>query len=263
MKKTLIIFFLLSFFNLAAFVGAAPLTSNPPTEVQPVISQPSGWNPPDWQKALFVLGVTGGFYAFDRQIQAEFQENRNSTSNQVSKYATPFGDPKYMAPVLGLAYGYGSITKDSKFRKTALMSVESLFLANGFTGALKLATQRDRPYLGQGPYVFNGPSLSTNNDMLSFPSAHAASAFSIASVVASEYGKRGYVPPLAYGIATLTALSRINDNQHWASDVFFGSALGYFAGKIIVHLNDNPSNGLLIIPTASGRAPGILVQKSF
>jgi membrane-associated phospholipid phosphatase len=43
---------------------------------------------------------------------------------------------------------------------------------------------------------------------------------------------------LAYGIATLTALSRVNDNAHWASDVFFGAIIGYFTAKAIMALNN-------------------------
>jgi len=43
---------------------------------------------------------------------------------------------------------------------------------------------------------------------------------------------------LAYGIATLTALSRVNDNAHWASDIFFGAVIGYFTAKAIIAQNN-------------------------
>lgn len=84
--------------------------------------------------------------------------------------------------------------------------------------------------------MWDGPGFSTSN--LSFPSGHASSAFAIATVIALEYGDRAFVPPLAYGIATLAAFSRVNDNAHWASDVFFGAIVGYLTAKAIIALNN-------------------------
>ncbi len=59
----------------------------------------------------------------------------------------------------------------------------------------------------------------------------------MASVVASEYYDYELVGPIAYGLATATSLSRLNNNKHWASDVFIGGALGYFIGKMVVSYN--------------------------
>ncbi len=42
---------------------------------------------------------------------------------------------------------------------------------------------------------------------------------------------------LVYSLATIAGFSRIHDNKHWASDIFIGSAIGYFVGKKISDLN--------------------------
>jgi membrane-associated phospholipid phosphatase len=46
------------------------------------------------------------------------------------------------------------------------------------------------------------------------------------------------VPLAAYSLATLTGISRIYDNKHWASDVFLGAALGYTMAELIWKANN-------------------------
>lgn len=85
----------------------------------------------------------------------------------------------------------------------------------------------------------------------------------IATVIASEYEDKFFIPVLSYGVATLTALSRVNDNDHWASDVFFGAGIGYFTGKAIVNLNREKDNKFTILPVISEKCRGILVEYNF
>ena len=48
-----------------------------------------------------------------------------------------------------------------------------------------------------------------------------------------------------FGGATLTAVSRMYDNKHWASDVIVGAGLGTFAGlKVVRYNNAHPGNRL-------------------
>jgi membrane-associated phospholipid phosphatase len=68
----------------------------------------------------------------------------------------------------------------------------------------------------------------------SFPSGHALAAFSVASVFANRYRWRRWVPWVAYGGATVIALSRIPVQAHFPSDVFVGATLGYVIGHYAV-----------------------------
>ena len=46
-----------------------------------------------------------------------------------------------------------------------------------------------------------------------------------------------------YGGATLMGLSRIYNNQHWASDVMAGAAIGTLIGtKVVKYTHSNPGN---------------------
>jgi membrane-associated phospholipid phosphatase len=48
-----------------------------------------------------------------------------------------------------------------------------------------------------------------------------------------------------YGAATLTGVSRIYNNQHWASDVLAGAAVGTISGiKLFRYQHSHPDNWL-------------------
>jgi hypothetical protein len=71
-----------------------------------------------------------------------------------------------------------------------------------------------------------------------------------------------YVAPVMYGGATLIGASRMYSNNHWASDVLMGAAIGTFAGRKIVRFHhSHPSNdidrillGATIMPHGDGGA---------
>lgn len=67
---------------------------------------------------------------------------------------------------------------------------------------------------------------------------------------------------MAYGIATLTALSRVNDNDHWASDVFLGSAIGFFTAKAIVALHKKNGN-ISVMPVIDGQLRAVAISFKF
>jgi hypothetical protein len=67
-----------------------------------------------------------------------------------------------------------------------------------------------------------------NGDPHSFPSGHASTSFATAAVLQRHYGWKAGLP--AFLAAAYTGVSRVNANQHWASDVIFGSAVGIASG---------------------------------
>jgi membrane-associated phospholipid phosphatase len=70
------------------------------------------------------------------------------------------------------------------------------------------------------------------------------------------------VAPVMFGGATAVGLSRMYDNQHWASDVVMGAAIGTFAGLKVVRFNHTHAGneldkillGTRVVPTANGTA---------
>jgi membrane-associated phospholipid phosphatase len=70
----------------------------------------------------------------------------------------------------------------------------------------------------------------------------------VATVLAMETHRRRpgatpYVAPLLFAAGMLPGLSRIQQNQHWASDIASGAFMGVFAGyKVVKYSHDHPGN---------------------
>ena len=231
------------------------------SDIKVLITSPSRWDSSDWMKTFVFVGITGVLYTFDENIQDWVQKNRSNTSDGISSFAKPFGEAYILLPALGTLYLYGHLSDDKKAKRTVLLSTESFVITGIFTQATKFIGHRHRPSSGDSSNTWDGPGFSTSH--LSFPSGHASSAFAIATVMACEYEDKFLIPALSYGIATLTALSRVNDNAHWASDVFFGAGIGYFTGKAIVNLHRGKDNKFTIFPVITEKGCGILAVYNF
>lgn len=232
------------------------------TDAGRMLASPARWDRSDWLAAGLVIGATTGLYFADGDIRNFAQRNQTSAGNGLAAAGNALGNPLYTAPSLGLFYAYGHFNDDPKARRTSLLALESLTISGAFAMSLKLATQRPRPFTGESANAWNGPGLKNSDP--SFPSIHTQSAFSIASVLAEEYGDNPYVPPLAYGLASLTGLARVYDNKHWASDVFFGAAIGYYVGKAVVRYHAIQTyTPVKILPSVSQQGFGVIAEYRF
>ncbi len=232
------------------------------TDTGRILASPMNWSGRDWLTAGLLIGATSGLILADTEIRNFAQKNQSSTGDGFAAVGNALGNPLYTLPPLGLFYLYGHFNDDPKARRASLLAVESLTISGAFTWALKLVAQRPRPFTGETSTTWNGPRLKM--DDYSFPSGHTTAAFSMASVLAEEYGNNPFVPPIAYGLATLTGLARIYDNKHWASDVFFGGAIGYFVGKAVVKYHTAQSDtAVKILPTISQQGFGLMAEYRF
>jgi len=231
------------------------------TDFKNIVTAPARWESSDWITAGIVTGITAGLYANDAKIQRWVLDHKTTTTNDIGDTVTSWG-LTYTPILLGGMYLYGHFADDPKMRKTVLLTIESVVLTVIFVETIKYATQRHRPYMGDGPYVWDGIGHGSN-DSLSFPSGHAATDFAIATVIASEYDNY-IIPPLVYTVASITALTRIAHNDHWSSDVFAGAAIGYFTGKFLVtsHRNDKEDN-LSLAPMINEGGFGIVLTRRF
>jgi membrane-associated phospholipid phosphatase len=117
------------------------------------------------------------------------------------------------------------------------------------TGLAKTFVGRDRPYV-----ALSRPELAgaAREDRLSFFSSHTAMLFAGGSFVALDVSRRLLSGALAgasparrallgrglphlfiYGTASLIALSRIIDQQHWPTDILAGAAVGLAIGQVV------------------------------
>lgn len=121
------------------------------------------------------------------------------------------------------------------WRETGFLAGEAALNSLLTVEALKYSFRRERPFQATGNVAFFSGGTS-------FPSEHAAAAWSMAGVIAHEYS--GTVPRLfAYGLASAVSLSRIQARQHFPSDVLIGSALGYLISQNIYRKRHDPEVG--------------------
>lgn len=86
-------------------------------------------------------------------------------------------------------------------------------------------------------------------DHFSMPSGHTSSMFAFAGTLAGSYGLKVAIP--AYTAATLTALSRIKEDDHWLSDVVAGMFLGTYWARV-VHGEDSPAYTIVPVKIDDG-----------
>lgn len=131
-------------------------------------------------------------------------------------------------------YLIGSATHRDRLRETGVLSAEALLDASILTQTVKLATNRERPNQGELEGHFWPAGVSHTQFGTSFPSSHAAAAWSVARVVSEEYP--GWLTRLAaYGIASSVAVTRVTAREHFPSDVLVGSTFGYLVGGYVYH----------------------------
>ena len=207
---------------------------------------PLKWDSKNQTYFFGAIATTAIVNSFDYKINEIFISQNNKTLNYLNNNLfNTFGEDYFLFPSLGIGCTYGLIAKDKKLFKTCLLGKKTLLYTNLVTGIIKLSIHRHRPYDDFYPdsqkaeglfYNFSKNSL-IENDYMSFPSGHTTKIFALATVISLSYKNKKAVKWIAYSLATLTALSRINSNEHWASDVVFSSMLGISLGTFFYKAN--------------------------
>ena len=222
-----------------------------------VLKSPVRWKGRQWGTAAGVLGVSIALYAIDEDVRDLARRNQSEGLDNASKYVfEPLGSGIVTLPLTIGFYAYGSIAGKQRTSRVGLTGIKAMAVTAVFTYGLKYATQRHSPYDDEppDPRIWEGPFGSYKST--SFPSGHSSVVWAVAAVFSSEYRDRLWVPIVSYTLASLASASRVYEDQHWASDVFFGAALGFFIGKF-VYWSTLKCPELVIVPgvSASGH-PG-------
>ena len=198
------------------------------------IASPFHWKSRDLLRFSAVVGAGLVLALADEGIRDRVLERRTQGSRDFFRVATRFGDGAYLGGFLAGLFAVGQVSGNDGLRKTAWLGVESYLASSVFSTVLKFAAGRARPGAEEGSASFH--PFNTRSSWTAFPSGHATSVWSVATVIADRTDN-GFVDAACYGIAALTSLSRIHEDKHWASDVLVGSAIGYFTAKKICALN--------------------------
>ena len=126
--------------------------------------------------------------------------------------------------------------------------MEAVLNSLAVSSALQYSLGREQPYqYGERGNFFQGGT--------SFPSDHAAIAWSAASVIAHEYPSP-LMGLLAYGMATAVSVERVKGQDHFPSDVVVGSAAGWLIGREVYGKHHDPELGGGSLGSLSGNDDG-------
>jgi hypothetical protein len=197
-----------------------------------VITSPLHWDIKSWSTFTGVGVTTYEIMLEDETVNNFVQSHRN---NEVAKKCEYIGDGTIAAALVGSSWIAGELTHNYKLQKTGDLGLKSILISGLIVNCVKRIAGRSRPYSSVSSADWAGPTLK--EEEVSFPSGHTSTAFALASVVSELYDNK-WIDFLAYGTAMLGGWARINDNQHWASDVFMGAVIGISVGKTVVKLEN-------------------------
>jgi membrane-associated phospholipid phosphatase len=204
-----------------------------------VLISPIHWERKDlWLFGGSVATIGLVMTLLDDGTQEWVEDHQKTSYTDFSLFITHLGEPLFLFGLSAVLYVGGEAFKDDNLRKTALMSLESFCINGIVVNGMRYLLSRSRPLSGEGPSSFHW--FSFKNNQHSFPSGHASTAFAVAAVIAGQ-SDNFLVGAVSYGLASLVAISRVNNNEHWASDVVAASIIGYFIGKEVLALN-HPSD---------------------
>lgn len=207
------------------------------------------------RRDFIVLGVgaatTGVISLFDDDIavasqQARFQgKGLRDFSLNVSK-----AQETTLTVASILTWGIGRLTGQRTTADVGLHSAESIILASVASQLIRGPLGRTRPNAAgdTNQYDFRFGKGFRNFDNRAFPSIHTSSGVAVATVLTMELHRRNpsatpYVAPLLLAAGILPGLSRVQLDQHWASDIVAGAFMGAFAGyKVVSYSHDHPGN---------------------
>jgi hypothetical protein len=188
------------------------------------------WVDADWLVPLG--GATAALFATDTDFSRHLSNspNRLKYSKDVSNYGLAA-----MVGIGGGMYVLGHFTHDDHKMETGILAGEAAIDSLVPVEGMKYGLGRDRPLQDnyQGKFFRGG---------VSFPSEHAAAAWSIASVIAHEY-PGPLTSIFAYSLASAISVSRITAKQHFPSDVLVGSAIGWLEGMYVYRKHHDPRIG--------------------
>ncbi|MFM9969237.1 MAG: YjbH domain-containing protein [Burkholderiales bacterium] len=167
-------------------------------------------------------GIVVASSLLDRPVAKWADNHQSSRWNKLGKAANNV--PLLLAAGTGMLWwGMGG----DGASETAWTAIKSTAITLGADALLTRAVNRARPEANLG--VANFDPFGKDASKGSFPSTHMGAAFALVTPFAQQYDA-----PWLYAVAGATSFGRIQQRQHFVSDVVAGSLLGYVAGSLLL-----------------------------
>lgn len=166
-------------------------------------------------------------------------------------------------------YAVGRLTGRPNVADAGLHITEAIVASGAVTAVAKVLVGRARPYsvpdTDADEFRF-GRGWGANT---SFPSGHTTVAFAAAAGAHAELARSAFgrlhpnrvrlLAPVLYGSAALVGVSRLYHDQHWASDVVAGAAIGIVTSRVLVRRQHAGAPGAIerwLLPNAIDASKG-------
>lgn len=186
-------------------------------------------------RTLVIGGVlTGLATRYDSHSAAAFH-NPPRAAGAVLDLGDDYGTGTYLMAASAATWGTGLLFRSDGLKTTGRSLVLGLAADALLVSSIKAVARRKRP---------------DGSDLRSFPSGHTSGAFTFSTVLSRRYGWHVGLP--AYALATVTAMDRMEDKKHFASDVVAGAVLGIVIGRAVTATADQSESRLKIVPAGLG-----------
>ena len=201
-------------------------------------------------RTLATTGAVGLTYVYDNNIRNKVQLIKSDSLDKATNAGNIIGNPFLHLGVAAVMYGGAIIDDSPKYKQLGEMLGESVILADATTLVLGQAIGRGRPFLTGNKGNFRPFQFKSDYD--SMPSDHTASSFAMASVL-SATSESIIAKIFSYAVATFVGFSRIYHDQHWASDVVLGAAIGELCGRVVTRYHgEHLETPLTVVPMVTG-----------
>lgn len=212
--------------------GDAPTLRNVPRNL--LHDQAGIWTSParagegDLFVGLLFIASAGALGSEDSHIMQNHFLNQG-TANHANTASTG------LTGLLGAApfayYGFGYFYHDRDAEQTGILAGEAMADSLAVNEVFKIASRRERPTLDDARGRFFQPGVGFDS---SFASDHSVIAWSSATVIAAE-NDRPLIKFAAYSMAAGVSATRVIGRDHFPSDVYVGSAVGWMIGRYVLH----------------------------
>jgi len=195
-----------------------------------------------WMKVAATFGTAAILYADREVIRDMAQEHRTPGRDNFLQKPRIMGKAAFAPSLALISYGASFATHDDREKETAVLLLESMVFTGAAVGLGQAVLSTQRPEEGNDIHFFSRRGHGFSGD--------AGLAASVVPVLKNQYllvrpgdggGLRFWkrtATGLLYTGALLTGYQRINNDKHWAPDVFLGLVTGFTVGQILCDSHD-------------------------